>query len=298
MLAGILAVTVACSLLVGVSGSLWQADSEVIRIFRLPRTVMAIATGGLLGMAGSLTQHMFRNPLASPSILGIEAGASLAVTAALVAEWPAANAPLFALAGAMIALLVLGKFRKNLLLGGLAITTAAGSFASLLLSLTLNDPNRTVAIMQWLLGSLSGRGWPDLVRGTPFALAGVLVTWNVCAALNQLGLGDNVARTTGLAVQKVRMQAVIAVALLTAAAMTSGGLLPFVGLIAPHLCHKFYRVGQRAAGSFMTGAILVVAADFLARTVGGARELETGVVTGVVGGLFFLWSVTRQEQNR
>lgn len=293
----LLAITIA-SLLIGVSGSFWNASLEAILIFRLPRTAVAIVTGGLLGMAGSITQQLFRNPLATPSILGIEAGASLAVTAALVFGLQPTTAPLWALTGAITSLVVLLNFRTNLLLGGLAITTAAGSFASLLLSVTLNDPNRTVTVMQWLLGNLSGRGWTDLLRGSPLAIAGILFTWRQCPALNLLGLGDDIARSSGLSVQKTRILCVITVALLTAAAITSGGILPFVGLIAPHLASRFYRSGQRATASFLTGGALVLTADFIARTLGGARELETGVVTGVIGGPFFLWSIWKREQKK
>ncbi len=299
-----LAATFALSLATGVSGSFLDSGAEAIVQFRLPRSTMAMLSGGFLGVAGALTQNLFRNPLASPSILGIEAGGSLAVTALLVAGLSFNLAPIAALAGCLLALMLVLTFRSNLILSGLAISTAAGSAGSLLLSIALNDPGRAISVLQWLLGSLSGRGWSDLMRAIPFAAAGLLISWRLGPALDTMMLGSKIACTVGVNVERKKISAVTAVALLTAAAITAGGLLPFVGLIGPHLARSIgahqpgnLKSNAVAAKSFCLGAILVMFADLIARTAAGARELETGVITGVIGGPFFLWCLWRQQDR-
>jgi iron complex transport system permease protein len=290
----------------GVSGYLTDFNRDLITNFRLPRTTMAMISGGLLGVAGAVTQNLFRNPLASPSIIGVEAGGSLAVTALLVAGIAPQFAPLGALSGAMISLLFIVSFREksSIILGGLALTTVAGSLGSLLLSIALSDPARSGQILQWLMGSLAGRAWTDLWRALPLAAAGTILAWRTGPALDTLLLGPHVARTVGLDVSRTTRLAVTAVALLTAAAITSGGLLPFTGLVAPHLARATtggrslpLKTNQLAFRSFFIGAILVMVSDLIARTAAGARELETGVITGVVGGPFFLWCVYRQHSR-
>jgi iron complex transport system permease protein len=302
LLIAALTATFTLSLVTGVSGSFLDSDNEAIVQFRLPRSTLAMLSGGFLGVAGALTQNLFRNPLASPSILGIEAGGSLAVTALLVAGLSLNLAPIAALAGCLVALMLVLTFRSNLILSGLAISTAAGSVGSLLLSIALNDPGRAVSVLQWLLGSLSGRGWSDLMRAGPFAAAGLFMSWRLGPALDTMMLGSQVATSVGVDVERKKLTAVTAVALLTAAAITGGGLLPFVGLIAPHLARSTggYGAGSLksnsiAAKSFCLGAILVMFADLIARTAAGPRELETGVITGVIGGPFFLWCLWRQQ---
>ena len=301
----LMAATFALSLATGYSGNIFathfESGLDVILTFRLPRTTMALLAGGFLGVAGALTQNLFRNPLASPSVLGIEAGGSLAVTALLVAGISSQLAPLAALAGCFLALLIVISFGSNLILSGLAISTAAGSIGSLLLSVSLNDPGRAISVLQWLLGSLSGKSWTDLLQAMPFAIAGLALTWHLGPAIDTMMLGPQIAQSVGLDVAKKRRLAATAVAFLTAAAITGGGLLPFVGLIAPHVARWIsiptgnLKSNSIAARSFCLGAILVMVSDLIARTAAGARELETGVITGVVGGPFFLWCLWRQS---
>jgi len=293
-------------LMSGVSGELLEFKRDVIMNFRLPRTTLALVSGGLLGVAGALTQNLFRNPLASPSILGVEAGGSLAVTALLVAGAQPHFAPAGALGGATAALLFILVFsrKSSVILGGLALTTAAGSIGSLLLSLALSDPGRSGQILQWLMGSLAGRGWGDLGRALPMALAGLVIMWRAGPALDTMLLGSRVARTVGLDVTRMTRVAVAAVALLTAAAITGGGLLPFTGLVAPHLGRAMternllpIKTRHLCVRSFALGAMLVMISDLIARTAAAPRELETGVITGVIGGPFFLWCIYRDQRR-
>ena len=304
-LIALLAITFALSLATGFSGNFLDSSVDAIINFRLPRSTLAMLSGGFLGVAGALTQNLFRNPLASPSILGIEAGGSLAVTALLVTGLSQQFAPFAALSGCLLALILIMAFRSNLILSGLAISTAAGSVGSLLLSIALNDPGRAVSVLQWLLGSLSGRGWGDLLRALPFAATGLIMSWRLGPALDTMILGPQIATTVGINVERKKILVVTAVALLTAAAITGGGLLPFVGLIAPHVARGLglnkpghLKSNAVAAKSFCLGAILVILSDLVARTAAGARELETGVITGVIGGPFFLWCLWRQQNHR
>jgi iron complex transport system permease protein len=300
--------TFLAALLIGVDMQSFQtgfsATREIIATFRLPRTTIALTCGGLFGCAGAITQNLFRNPLASPSILGIEASGSLFVTMALLSGLgtifqPAlvTGAALTGCAVAMLAILKLGAGRgkeeaqnNRLILCGLALTTAAGSISSLLLSLSMSEPGKAGPLLHWLLGSLAGKHWTDLAIAAPLGIAGLWLAWTAGPALDVLALGRDVARTCGIRVQTTTRQCVIAVSLMVAASIVAGGLLPFVGLVAPHIARTFsFKSRQLLPASFCTGAILVMVSDVIARTAAGAQELQTGVITGVIGGPFFLW---------
>ena len=217
-------------------------------------------------------------------------------------------APAGALGGATIALLFILAFsalsrKSSLILGGLALTTAAGSIGSLLLSIALSDPTRSGQVLQWLMGSLAGRGWDDMGRALPLALAGLIIAWRAGPALDTMLLGSRVAATVGLDVRRTTRMSVISVAMLTAAAITGGGLLPFTGLVAPHIARSTsgrnslpLKTRDLATRSFALGAVLVMISDLVARTAAAPRELETGVITGVIGGPFFLWCIYREQR--
>jgi iron complex transport system permease protein len=300
------------SLAIGVSGSVWNGKltemMPVIEVFRLPRTSVALMCGGLFGCAGSLTQNLFRNPLASPSVLGIESTGSLFVTLATVFGITTIATPgittLAAIAGCIAAMLFVLTFvpprgsmqrgTTRLVLGGLALTTAGGSITSLMLSFALIQPGKTSTVLNWLLGSLAGRNWQDVLHSLPFAAAGLILAWYTCPALDVLSLGTNVARTSGVDDRTWTRVSVMAVSFLVAAAITAGGVLPFTGLVAPHVARNFTSNSRtHAFGSFCAGAILVMLSDLIARNAAGAQELQTGVITGVIGGPFFLWALWR-----
>lgn len=287
----------------GVAGTL-----EVISTFRLPRTMIALACGGLFGCAGAITQNLFRNPLASPSILGVEASASLCVTIAIMSGAAGilqpATVTAAALAGCGVAMMAIMRFSAStrggegqnapLLMAGLALTTAAGSVSSLVLSLAMAEPGKSAPLLHWLLGSLAGKGWNDLVIAAPLGMAGLWLAWSAGPALDVVALGPAVARTIGVRVESTTRQCVVAVSMMVAASVVAGGMLPFVGLVAPHIARTFSRKSRHLLlASFCTGAILVMLSDVIARTAAGAQELQTGVITGVIGGPFFLWCMWR-----
>ena len=305
------------SLATGVSGSVWRENWRellpAVTTFRLPRTTIALVSGGLSGCAGALTQNLFRNPLASPSILGIESTGSLFVTVAMITSVATFTAPgvatLAALAGCTVAMFFVLAFMpkvgatprsaSGLILAGLALTTAGGSITSLLLSFALTQPGKTASVLQWLLGSLAGKNWQDLLQALPFAAAGLILAVRACPALDVLALGPGVARSCGVDDRAWTRHSVVAIALLVTAAITAGGVLPFTGLVAPHFARTFTsNARNHAFGSFCAGAALVMLSDMIARNAAGAQELQTGVITGVIGGPFFLWALWRSQQDR
>jgi iron complex transport system permease protein len=292
----------------GAAHVLWQ--------LRLPRALLAAAVGAALGLAGALTQGLFRNPLADPGLLGVTSGA--VCTAALVLTFFAAAAatvpaawriwvlPASAFAGALLVCLLLDRVARwltpgsisGLLLTGLALNALAMAVVGLCTFVATDEQLRSLSF--WSLGSLAGGSW---------AVVGVLVavlalslgaTRRLAPALNALALGEAVAGHVGINVQRLRTQLVLWVALLAALAVAWCGLIGFIGLMAPHLVRAAAGADQRHVLplAMLAGALLLVVADTLARTVAVPAELPVGIVTALVGApvfLLLLRGVARQQ---
>ncbi|MEL6380966.1 MAG: iron ABC transporter permease [Cyanobacteria bacterium J06626_18] len=268
---------------------------------RLPRVLAAMTVGSALGLAGALLQGMLRNGLASPFLLGISAGAGLMsvliVGVGLVQIW----VPLGAWLGAVVTTLMVYLLARTgttlsverLVLGGVAFSSFFGAIQSLLL--LMSPDGQIQAALNWLIGSLNGRGWTEVIWVGPGILVALVAGCLLARQVNLLSLGDDLA--TGLGTSLVRSRCLIgAIAtLLAASAVSIAGLIGFVGLIVPHGVRLLVGTDYRLVLPFsaLGGAFVLSAADLVARSV--PVELPVGVVTAVLGAPVFIWLLHRRR---
>lgn len=272
-------------------------DAFVVNTLRLPRMLVAALAGLALGISGAIMQGLTRNPLAEPGTLGISAGAGLVAVAltVLVRDVPAGLIPLGAFAGALaVAGLIYllawrgGDAPTRLLLVGIGLGAICGAATSLMI--TLGDIDDVQQALIWLTGSVYGRSWEEL---RPLLAGAALFAPLACLLardLDALSLGDAVARGLGVRVALRRGLLLIAAVALAASSVAAAGTIGFVGLMAPHIGRRL--VGPEHSGLLPTagvlGALLVVAADLLGRTLLAPTELPAGLVTAAVGAPFFI----------
>lgn len=277
---------------------------DILWRLRLPRAGLAAFAGAALAMAGLLLQDLFRNPLVEPGLLGVSAGAGLAVvgtmTIGLGGLW---LLPLAAFAGALATLgLVLGLARRlgpgsaTLLLTGVALNALAGALVQLLLS--LGDSTLLRSASFWLMGSFA-QAEPLLLLPSLLVLAGVMLRgWRRAAALDLWQLGDAEAGHLGLDVVRFRRELLLLSSLLVALAVAQAGGIGFIGLLAPHMAGRLGLAGHRARlpATLLLGALLAVLADLLARSLIAPLELPVGVLTALLGAPAFLLLFLREQR--
>lgn len=276
---------------------------QIVMDIRLPRTAAALLAGGLLGLAGAIAQGVFRNPLADPYLLGSASGASLGVALAMaalgvspfalagLARWGVTGA---AFAGAVVAValtLVLAKGVQNtmrLLLAGVVVGVVLGAAASLVL---LMNPDIMQAMQSFMLGSTAFAGWNACALMLWVLLPTLVLSWCLSRVLDGLALGEATAHSLGLPLAPLRLLLIVLLALATGTAVAQTGLIAFVGLAAPHLVRSMVRSLHcwLLVLSSLMGAVLLLAADLLARWLIAPQELPVGVLTAVLGGSYLLW---------
>jgi len=273
----------------------------ILREIRLPRLAAAAFAGAVMAGAGVLAQGYFRNPLASPGVLGLESAAALGAALAFYAggaALPTGVVPAAALAGVFLATLLIlsiaSRIRhwsvETLLIGGFALTAILSALTTLVVTLVLEEHQRASAILQWLMGSFSGKGFAEILPALPLALVGIFLALRLTTRLDVLALGEDIAATSGVAMETLRRSLIIAIALLVAAAVTVAGALPFVSLIVP-LAVRLQSGPQHRplfVHSMLFGAALVMLADTAARTIRAPAEVEVGLVTALIGAPIFL----------
>ena len=284
--------------------------AEVLWAIRLPRVVLAILVGAALGIAGAALQGIFRNPLADPGVVGASAGASLGASVAIVLGVSALGTmtqPVTAFLGALAATTLVYLMSRRagrtevvtLLLTGLAITAVVEAAVGLLTSAADDQELRDLTF--WRLGSLGGATWDTVTMAAPFTILAVAVLPGLARRLNVLALGEREAGHLGVATERVRAVVVVLASMGVGAAVAAAGLIAFVGLIVPHLIRVTAGPDHRIVlpGSAVGGALLLVGADLISRTAVAPIELPLGVITGLLGGPFFLWLLhrTRREQG-
>lgn len=280
----------------------------VLRILlhiRIPRTLAALLAGGALALAGTLIQAVLNNAMASPNVIGVNAGAGFAALLAVTvlprgAAWIAAASFLGALAAALFiyALAVrAGLSRTTLILAGIAVSgmLTAGTNA-----LTLLDPDAAIGSTAFMLGGFHGVTLAAVGRAGPYLAAGTVLALVLTVELNVLQLGEESAAGLGLHVARTRFLAILAAALLAGAAVSFAGLLSFVGLLVPHMARRLVGGDNRwlmPAAAFLGGAF-VLACDVAARVLFAPFELPVGIVMSLLGGPFFLHLLLRRGRGR
>ena len=275
---------------------------------RFPRVVMAAVAGAALATAGALMQGIFGNPLAEPGVVGVSAGAALAAATVIVFDLTVAGSwtiALFAFLGGLVKTVAVYLLSRDggrtevvtLVLTGIAINAVAS--AGLAFLLFLGDQQAREEIVFWQLGSLNGSRWEQVWVAAPLMVVGLVVAMLMSRRLDLLALGDRAARHVGVDVERLRMGAIVVVALLTAAAVAFCGIIAFVGLVVPHLVRLLSGPGHRllVPASALGGALLLVVADLGARTLVAYADLPIGMLTSLVGGPFFFWLIRRARRT-
>lgn len=294
-------------LLSGAAGT--EADLTIVWRLRLPRILLAVVVGGGLGVAGAGYQGLFRNPLADPFVIGASSGAALGAASAIVYgfQWQFLGltaVPLAALIGALLAVAAVYGIASiggevptiSLLLAGVAVSSFIGALVSLLMFLS---DEKLGTIVSWIMGSLSGRGWSDLICVAPLVGIGGACLWLLSRPLDSLAFGEETAASLGVHLNRLRGAIVIAATLMTAAAVSASGIIGFVGLISPHIARAL--VGARHSylipTSGLLGGLMLLAADNVARTAASPGELPVGVVTALLGAPFFLFLLKSRQHK-
>lgn len=272
---------------------------------RLPRTLGCILAGAALAVSGAVIQRVLHNSLASPSIIGVNAGAGLAVTVCCaigaLSGWAIAGA---AFLGAMTAVLLIvlaaekaGASRTTVILGGVAVNAFLNALSE---AVTVLIPEAGVLAGDFRVGGFSAVAWPRLLPAAGIlTVAGILV-FSLQNALDVLALGDETAQGLGLPVRPMRILLLILSAALAGAAVSFGGLLGFVGLIIPHAVRKFSGSESRFLLPLcaLAGGAFVTVCDLFARLVFAPYELPVGILLSVLGGPAFLWLLWKQKGGR
>jgi iron complex transport system permease protein len=273
---------------------------------RLPRALLGLLVGAMLGMAGASMQGYLRNPLADPGVLGVSSVAALGAVIAIY--WQLATAhpvvlPLLAIAGALLSLLPLvwlsrrGESSLSLILAGIAVATLAGAGISLALNLAPN-PFAAMEITTWLLGSLEDRSFGDVWIALPCVVVGMaLLLWDR-RALDALSLGEDAARTLGVDLMRVRMRLMLGIAIGVGGVVAVSGSIGFIGLIVPHLVRPQTDRSPSAVliPSALAGAALLTLADLGTRLIPTAVPLKLGVITAFLGVPVFVHHLLRERR--
>jgi len=287
----------------------------VLEQLRLPRLLLGVFTGAALGAAGCTLQGLFRNPLADPGLLGVSSGAALGAVAVMVlgagpgqsfAHFPGQFAiPVAAFAGGLAATALVYRLGQvngrsdmaTMLLAGIAINAVALAGTSLLTYYA--DDLQLRGLVFWQMGSLGNADWRRLLFALPALGAALLLLPRYAGLLNAVLLGEAEARHLGFHLQRDKKILIAVVALLTGLAVSLTGVIGFVGLVAPHILRLVTGPDHRTLlpGSALLGAILLVAADSLARLVAQPAEIPIGIITALLGGPFFLWLLLRNRRK-
>jgi iron complex transport system permease protein len=287
-------------------GGASDAQQIIVREIRLPRAILALAIGAILGLSGAALQGLLRNPLASPSLFGAPQSAAFGAVLMIALGWADVRSWALPVAGIVMAFLsvfvLLGIAGRNaglllLILAGLAISSLAGAATALVMNLSPN-PFAALEIAFWLLGSLEDRSFRHVMLSTPFMLAGAAILMSQRSAFRALSLGEETAQSLGVDVGRLRLSVIAGVALGVGGAVAVTGTIGFIGLVAPHLMRPL--VGHDPARllvpSALAGAALLLAADIAVRIIPSTTNIKVGVLTSIIGVPFFLYLIVRERR--
>jgi len=278
-------------------------SSQIILFeIRLPRTIVGLFVGAGLGASGVVMQAYFRNPLASPGLLGVSSGGALGAVLAIafgsalgVFSVPLASVlGAFLATGAVILLARKGASPEHLLLAGVALNALFGAATSFLLSMSAVHTHLGAQILFWLMGGIENRTWEHVWMSLPGILLASLLLLPLGRPMNLLALGDSGAQSLGVNVRRLRWQLIVLSTVLTALATAVGGIIGFVGLVVPHIVRLMDGPDHKRLLplSMLGGASLVLLCDLPTRFLGAGMRL--GVITSLVGGPFLLWLLRKR----
>ncbi len=295
------------------SGDLPSHITMIVQQVRIPRTLLAIAVGGILALCGAVLQGLFRNPLADPGIIGVSSGASLGAAVAIVlfgglaASYPLlmvlGTVPVFACIGGIIITFVVyqlgtgsnGTSVTMMLLAGVAISALAGAALGLLNYFADDQALRDLSL--WTMGSLAGANTHGLYLAFVTLVVLFVSYLRDADKLNAMLLGEAEARHMGINVQAVKRRLIVLAAAGVGVTVALAGIIGFIGLIVPHLARMMIGPNYRSLlpVSMLLGALLLLVADMLARTIVAPLDMPVGIVTALIGTPFFLWLLIKQK---
>jgi iron complex transport system permease protein len=283
----------------------------IIWDIRLPRIILGLLVGGALSASGMALQSLLRNPLAEPYTIGVSSGATLAVVLCIVLPIPFIEAysylsNLFALIGSLLALLLVLSIAKwgqraltteSIVLAGIVLSAFFSSIITLLISLSKNSEMQN--ILGWMMGSLNGSTWTDVMYVTPVILLGFVYILFRMRTIRAFSDGDASAQSIGVSIAVEKTLLFVAIAMMAGAAVSISGMIGFVGLIVPHFVKRMIRGNNISAYllSFILGGSYLVTADLVARTIVAPAELPIGVITAIIGAPIFTWILIRQRRG-
>ena len=310
----LLCLTLAAFLLSLMAGKVWiwpmswaadNADGWIFLELRLPRALLGLCVGAVLGLSGAVLQGYLRNPLADPTVLGVSASAALGGVLAIFLGINLVPFGLFgcAMIGAGASILLLLAISRGggpigFILGGMVLSTLAGALTAFVISIAPN-PFAASEIINWLMGVLTDRLMEDVLTALPFMAIGALLLLTTGRALDALTLGENGARSLGVDLFRLQWLIVLGVGLSVGASVAVSGVVGFVGLIVPHLIRSFYgeQPSRILVPSALGGAILTLTADSLVRLIPGPGEMRLGIAMAVLGAPFFLLLLVRYRKG-
>src|SRR3954463_10471909 len=295
---------------VSVVDALFGGGSDVaqviVREIRLPRTILGLAIGAMLGLSGAALQGLLRNPLASPSLFGAPQSAAFGAVVVIafgLADVRSYALPVAAISAAFVSVfMLLAIAGRNaglliLILAGLAISSLAGAATALVMNLSSN-PFVVLEIAFWLLGSLEDRSFRHVMLALPFIVAGGVILFSQRSAFRALSLGEETAQSLGVDVGRLRLAVILGVALGVGGAVAVTGPIGFIGLVAPHLMRPL--IGHDPARlllpSALAGSALLLAADIAVRIIPSTSDIKVGVLTSIIGVPFFLYLIMRERR--
>lgn len=313
-----IAQSIAALLPIWVSESWFSADlpahiTMVIQQIRLPRTLLAIAVGAILAICGTVMQGLFRNPLADPGIIGVSAGASLGAAMAIVLFGGLAESypqllifgtvPLFAFFGGALSTVLVYRLGTSatgtsvvmMLLAGVAIGSLSGAALGLLNYYADDQALRDLSL--WTMGSLGGANWGNLTLAYSGLIILFVLFYRDAAALNALLLGESEARHLGIKVQALKRRLILLAAAGVGVTVAVAGMIGFIGLIVPHLGRMISGPNHKSLLplAMLLGALLLLIADMIARTIVAPLDMPVGIVTALIGAPFFIWLLIKQK---
>jgi iron complex transport system permease protein len=281
-------------------------QQTIVREIRLPRMILGLAIGAILGLSGAALQGLLRNPLASPSLFGAPQSAAFGAVLMIALGWADVRSYVLPVAGIAMAFasvfVLLGVAGRNaglllLILAGLAISSLAGAATALVMNLSPN-PFAALEIAFWLLGSLEDRSFRHVALALPFIVAGAIVLISQRHAFRALSLGEETAQSLGVDVGRLRLLVIVGVALGVGGAVAVTGTIGFIGLVAPHLMRPLigHDPARLLVPSALTGAVLLLAADIAVRIIPSTTDIKVGVLTSIIGVPFFLYLIVRERR--
>jgi iron complex transport system permease protein len=278
----------------------------IVGEIRLPRMILGLAIGAILGLSGAALQGLLRNPLASPSLFGAPQSAAFGAVLMIALGWADVRSYALPVAGVTMAFasvfVLLGIAGRNaglllLILSGLAISSLAGAATALVMNLSSN-PFAALEIAFWLLGSLEDRSFRHVMLALPFIVAGAVVLISQRSAFRALSLGEETAQSLGVDVGRLRLLVIAGVALGVGGAVAVSGTIGFIGLVAPHLVRPLigHDPARLLVPSALAGAALLLAADIAVRIIPSTTDIKVGVLTSIIGVPFFLYLIMRERR--